>query len=182
MTTPESVTKIAAEYSATYEKSIKSQIDFLKNSNTMTSWLLGISGATIIFGFKDHWAQQPKLFVPALIVFGIQIFFAIIHRIYNDSHTSYLNQRIDYINLQATLIQHELKFIASYTLEKRFFGLYNDIANLKFLNDIEMSGLQTMDSNLKFTKRALTAGGITVIVTALLICGLFLYVLTLATK
>lgn len=44
--------QIIADYSGTYERSIKNLIDFLRAANTMMGWLVALSSGTIIFGFK----------------------------------------------------------------------------------------------------------------------------------
>ena len=169
--------QIIADYSGTYERSIKNLIDFLRAANTMIGWLVALSSGTIIFGFKEIWSKSPEYLGYASLIHAVQILSAVFHRVYNDSHISSLNERIDYVNLQKTFLQNDLSYVRKYPDDKLFFDVYNKIGNLNYLNDIQMTGVKKTVGNLKITKRVYRSSGILVIISFIAIYILFIIVL-----
>jgi hypothetical protein len=167
--------KLIEDFSNTYEKSVKNLMDFLRGANAMVAWLVTLTSASIVFGYSNIWSKDPKLLFIASIIHGCQILCAILHRIYNDSFISSMNERIDFTNLQKIYLQNNLDAIRKFPSDKIYFEIYNKIGNLHYLRDIEMTGVDKMDRSLKITKVIYAPCGVLVIICSIAIYSIFIY-------
>jgi hypothetical protein len=134
----ETFRKGVSDFTSLVEKSDQADLKLVQDHNNVASWLVGVSTGAFIFTFStgnNAFKESISALAHLVVIFqGIQIFSALMLRIFIKSYSVYSEQKLIFLGLQKLYLEKNPKNdeLEDYDL----FALYSKLTDFIFMRTI----------------------------------------------